>query len=143
MKIEHSCGIVPFKREGDSLKVLLIVHKGGKHWGFPKGHKNPGETDFETAKRELTEETGLTLVQCLSDEPYQEMYTFYKFRQKVRKIVSYFPAFVEGVLVLQAEEIVNSCWLPIDLACERLTFKEAREIFTKVIERLREQNIVK
>ena len=50
MKQEHSCGIVPLKKEGTDIYVLLIVHKGGRHWGFPKGHKDPGETDLQTAE---------------------------------------------------------------------------------------------
>jgi 8-oxo-dGTP pyrophosphatase MutT (NUDIX family) len=94
MKIEHSCGIVPLKKEEGRVYVLLIVHKGGRHWGFPKGHKDPGETDLQTAERELFEETGLRITNWLSQEPYVETYTFYKFQHKVRKKVSYFPAFV-------------------------------------------------
>jgi bis(5'-nucleosidyl)-tetraphosphatase len=142
MSVEYSCGIVPLRMEKGIVEVLLIVHKGGRHWGFPKGHKDQGETDLETAKRELQEETGLTVVECLSKEPYREAYTFYKFRQKVRKVVCYFPAFVEGALVLQPDEITNSCWLPIESACERLTFKEAREICSKVIDLLKKQSIL-
>ena len=28
-------------------------------WGFPKGRRNPRESDFDCATRELTEETGI------------------------------------------------------------------------------------
>jgi hypothetical protein len=57
-------------------------------------------------------------------------------------VVSYFPAFVEGTLVLQAEEITSSKWLPIQEACEHLTFKEAKEICAKVIDLLQEKGII-
>jgi len=132
MKREHSCGVVPLKKEGPDIYVLLIVHKGGKHWGFPKGHKDPGETDMQTAERELREETGLSVTKWLSNRPYVETYTFYKFHEKIQKKVSYFPAFVEGELSLQLDEIVDSRWVPIGNAKEHLTFKEAKEICLKV-----------
>ncbi len=139
MKSEHSCGIVPLKKEKDRIYVLIIVHKGGRHWGFPKGHKDPGETDLQTAERELKEETGLSIVRWVSRTPYVETYTFYKIRQKICKKVSYFPAFVEGDLALQSEEIVDSRWVLIEEADRHLTFKEAKEICAKVITLLEDE----
>ena len=133
MKQEHSCGIVPLKKEGTDIYVLLIVHKGGRHWGFPKGHKDPGETDLQTAERELKEETGLIVSSFLNKKPYIETYTFYKFHQKINKKVSYFPAFVEGDLILQLDEIIDSRWVLIKEAGQFLTFKEAKEICLKVV----------
>ena len=54
MKYEKSCGAVIF--DGD--KVLVIQQVKG-HWGFPKGHVENGETEIETALREIKEETNL------------------------------------------------------------------------------------
>lgn len=142
MKQEHSCGIVPLKKEGTEIYVLLIVHKGGRHWGFPKGHKDPGESDLQTAERELKEETGLVVSQWLSKKPYIETYTFYKFHQKIYKKVSYFPAFVEGDLILQLDEIIDSRWILIEKAREYLTFKEAKEICVKVLSLLQNEQIL-
>jgi 8-oxo-dGTP pyrophosphatase MutT (NUDIX family) len=142
MKQEHSCGVVPLKKEGSNIYVLLIVHKGGKHWGFPKGHKDPGESDQQTAERELREETGLVISRFLSKKPYIETYTFYKFHQKIHKKVSYFPAFVEGDLVLQLDEIIDSRWILIDQAEQHLTFKEAKEICNKVITLLQAERFI-
>lgn len=139
MKQEHSCGIVPLKQEGTNVYVLVIVHKGGRHWGFPKGHKDPGETDLQTAERELLEETGLRVVRWVSQRPYVETYVFYKFHQKIHKKVSYFPAFVEGELSLQLDEIVDSRWVLIEEASNHLTFKEAKEICGKVQSLLQEE----
>lgn len=131
---EHSCGIVPLKIENGITFVLLIAHKGGRHWGFPKGHKNPGESDIETAERELKEETGLSIERCLLEIPYVEMYKFYKFNKKIHKKVTYFPCFVQGDLKLQAEEIIDACWVSIEEADKKLTFPEAKEICKKVRE---------
>jgi 8-oxo-dGTP pyrophosphatase MutT (NUDIX family) len=44
-------------------KVLLVKGRSSGKWSFPKGHAKQGETEFEAAKRETMEETGLTLGQ--------------------------------------------------------------------------------
>jgi bis(5'-nucleosidyl)-tetraphosphatase len=140
MKEEHSFGVVPLKQEKNEWKLLLIFHRGGKHWGFPKGHKNPNESDIETAARELKEETGLDVVTFISESPYVEKYTFYKFQEKVSKTVSYFPALVAGDLSLQPEEILDARWLSFDTAIKHLTFEEAKAICRKVQKLLKENS---
>ena len=54
MKHEKSCGAVIIKNN----KVLVLQQVAG-HWGFPKGHVEKGETEVETAIREIKEETNL------------------------------------------------------------------------------------
>lgn len=64
----YSCGVIAYKYEQGVLKVML-THPGGPlwvgtdlgSWGIPKGCKENGETDFETACREFKEETGFTV----------------------------------------------------------------------------------
>ena len=58
--MDKSCGVVLF----NSGKVLLLRHsstssRGGGHWDFPKGHIDEGESEIQTALRELEEETGI------------------------------------------------------------------------------------
>ena len=57
--MEKSCGVVLF----NETKVLLLQHPDGTkvgHWDFPKGHVEIGESELQTAVRELAEETGIT-----------------------------------------------------------------------------------
>ena len=55
---EKLCGAVTFCRDGDTVKYILIKNLSG-HIGFPKGHAESGESELETATREVFEETGL------------------------------------------------------------------------------------
>lgn len=58
---EKSCGAVIYWRDGEALKVLLVRNKNGRYWSFPKGHMEVGETEHQTALREVREETGLNV----------------------------------------------------------------------------------
>ena len=60
MTWEKSCGAVVFTRENGQVKYLLVANLEGIY-GFPKGHVEAGETEVETALREVREETGLTI----------------------------------------------------------------------------------
>jgi len=67
-----SAGILLY-RSVDSGTEVLLVHPGGPFWAekneaawsIPKGLVDPGEDHLDAAKRELFEETGVTL----SSEP--------------------------------------------------------------------------
>lgn len=45
MKHEKSCGALTFRTEDGARRVLVIRHRHGGHWAFPKGHVEPGETE--------------------------------------------------------------------------------------------------
>ncbi len=62
MTIELSVGaITRFKNNEDNKdhsEFLLLRNKRG-FWGFPQGHKEKGENEIQTLKREVFEETGI------------------------------------------------------------------------------------
>lgn len=43
------------------LYILMIRHKAGGHRSFPKGHMEKGETETDTAEREVMEETAVRI----------------------------------------------------------------------------------
>ena len=53
-----SAGVVPIRRVGGGWKVLVL--RCYRNWDFPKGRVEEGEAPIDAAKREATEETGLT-----------------------------------------------------------------------------------
>ena len=40
-------------------KEVAVVNQNHDSWSLPKGHIDPGESNLETAKREIYEETGI------------------------------------------------------------------------------------
>ena len=88
MKKEKSCGAVVYRQGETGVEVLIIKHKNGGHWAFPKGHVEKKETEPETALREIKEETGLKVE---LDTGFREMVT-YSPKPNVMKDVIYFAA---------------------------------------------------
>ena len=56
--LEHCAGAVVYTREAGEPRYLILQSVSGHH-GFPKGHMEAGETEAETALREIREETGI------------------------------------------------------------------------------------
>ena len=59
MSMEKSCGAIVYRESDIEIEFLAIKSKSNGDWGFPKGHMENGETEEQTAKREVFEETGL------------------------------------------------------------------------------------
>ncbi|NNM43821.1 MAG: NUDIX domain-containing protein [Chlamydiae bacterium] len=131
---EESFGIIPLRNSDSGMEVLLLLHKSGYFWGFPKGHKNPGEDSQETALRELREETGLFIEKIFPDITFAEQYSFEKNSRKVYKSVVYFPAFVSGEIKLDEKEILEAVWLPVTKAIEKLSFPESKRVCKKLLQ---------
>lgn len=137
MHQEHSYGIIPYYRHPDgSLHFLTIQHRRG-HWAFPKGGAEANESQWETALRELKEETGLDIVKRISETPLTEHYHFMRRGMSVDKEVGYFLAEVEKKdLVLQEEEVQAYFWGRADQIMSRLSFPEVQRVFQMALDML-------
>lgn len=122
---ESSCGAVVFRKEDSEIKYLLIRNKRSAHWGFPKGHVEPGETKEETAIREVLEETGLN-INVLPDFEKKSEYTI---QGKIEKSVSIFLAETSEVdYKLQEEEIEECGWFSYENALKTLNYENDKLI---------------
>jgi bis(5'-nucleosidyl)-tetraphosphatase len=131
MKIK-SCGIVPVLKQNNNIKFLLIHHQVG-HWSFPKGRMEKDETEIETAKRELIEETSIKDFEILNDLYFTEKYSFKEGDKKYDKQVKYFVALIKNpkVKILEAE-LQDYKWLNFNNALKLITFQGAKTILKKV-----------
>ena len=64
----QSAGVLMFRQRGGMLEVFLVhpggpfwAHKDDGAWSIPKGEINSDENPLAAAKRELAEETGVTV----------------------------------------------------------------------------------
>lgn len=130
---DFSYGIIPLKyNEKMGWEILLIKHHAG-HWSFPKGHAEAEETHEQAAERELLEETGLKIKKYLHKEPLKEVYFFKYNGQLIHKTVLYYLAEVTGTVILQEVELEDYCWLPLNEAHKKMTFKQGKDLCDQVI----------
>lgn len=128
MDHEKSCGALIFHEEDGEDLLLLIKHRNGGHWSFPKGHVEGNETEVETALREIWEETGLQ-VDLVTD--FRES-VFYSPKTDVTKEVIYFLAHSDTKeLRLQEEEVGQGIWVDVPRALTLVTYENDRQLIQK------------
>lgn len=136
MNLEKSCGAVAFTRRNGQILYLIVEEQSGFH-SFPKGHMENGETEIETARREIFEETGLSPA-FLEGFRLQDEYDLAE-KPDTRKRVTYFLAeFGKENLIPQEGEIRKILLLPCEEALHifehannRRVLMAAHEFLTK------------
>lgn len=104
---EKSCGVLPYRIENGKREFLLVYETFSKCWSLPKGHVERGETDVQTALRELMEETGLTAELDTTRTAAIE----YPISSFARKEVAFYLGQVEGVPKVREGEIEKFKWV--------------------------------
>lgn len=102
-----SCGVLPWREGADGKEYLLVFEQFSQCWSLPKGHMEAGETEAETALRELFEETGLTAQLDSTKKAAIE----YPIGEKGRKQVVFFPGKVSGTPKVRQGEIERYKWV--------------------------------
>ncbi len=138
MATDQAFGVVPILQYDGVYHFLLIQHQAG-HWGFPKGHAEPGESPLETACREFAEETGIGEY-TVSDRPaFTEHYSFENRGIQIDKTVTYYLAWLPPgeaatfpTVDIQLKEIQNYAWVNYADALNLITFDAAKQILQEV-----------
>src|SRR5574344_901562 len=105
MTYEKSCGAVVFTRSSGKLQYLLISNLEGIY-GFPKGHVEAGETEEQTALREVFEEVGLT-VKLVTGFRSEDKHPITKKENTMKKIVYFLGEYSDQEFIYQKEELSN------------------------------------
>ena len=138
MTWEKSCGALVVRREEDNYYILMIRHKAGGNRSFPKGHMEEGETEYETALREVMEETS-SRIAIVSD--FRSTVT-YRPSPGVMKEVVYFLAFTTNADIKAREgEIAEVEWIPLDRAEACLAHENDKTVFRAAMERMQRMSV--
>lgn len=126
MNTEKCSGAVVFTRENGSVKYLIIQNMKGIY-GFPKGHMEMGETEHETALREIFEETGIK-VEFLDGFRYDDIHPIPE-TPGVMKHIVYFAAEYSGQTpTYQTEELTGVQLMSYDEVMPAFQYENSREI---------------
>lgn len=141
MKREYSCGAVVYTKVNGEYRYVIIRSRGGD-FGFAKGHMEEGESEQQTAVREVREEIGLNVT--LHDgfrmvDEYQ-----IPSRKQVYKQVVYFLGYYEKQrIVPQLAELVSARLMSFNEAMTYLTFPRSQEILLEAANFLKDPNVFK
>ena len=126
MTWEKSCGAVVFTKLNGQVKYLLVANLEGIY-GFPKGHVEAGETETDTALREVLEETGLRVsliegFRTTDEHPIPQ-------KPDTMKQVVYFLGEYEGQTVAyQKEELSGAYLVSYEEAMGMFQFESSRRV---------------
>lgn len=139
----RAAGGIVYREGSDSSEpeFLLLLHKHGRYWSFPKGRQNKGESDIETARREIREETGIEDFTLLKKGG---LLISNSVRYFVRRGTSFIPKEVRYYLVKFSKRVEVSLsrehiaykWLKFDDAIANLSHNNSKELLTKVYSNL-------
>jgi bis(5'-nucleosidyl)-tetraphosphatase len=137
-----SCGAVVYRKEG-SDPVYLLLQYTARHWDFPKGHMEEGESEEQTTRREVQEETGITDLVFIPGFRRTIRYSYSHRRGRVRKMVVYALAKTQAPrdAVVLSHEHIGFGWYTYQDAMRQLTYKNARIVLERAHQFLLKQGI--
>ena len=143
MPKEKSAGAIIYRRENGNIYYLLLHYPTG-HWEFPKGHIEGKETEEETVKREIKEETGIEDLKIIPGFKQYIKYFFRQYKESVSeadrrkgktpwvfKLVVFFVAQTHTKEIKISPEHKGYAWLPIEEAIKKTTFKNSKDLLKK------------
>ena len=126
MKPLFSCGSILFRKENGEILYLLLDH--GSFFGFPKGLKEENETDEETLKREVFEETGIKQIE-LKNFHKKISWKFKQNGKLVSKQAVFYLAETKEKEVRISFEHIGFEWCAFEEALKLIKFENTKEMF--------------
>jgi bis(5'-nucleosidyl)-tetraphosphatase len=135
IKTERSVGAVVYRIDGRKIFFLLLHYlpaQAGQvgHWGFPKGHIEKGETNEETLRREVKEETGILDLLIHLRFKKNIHYSFIRDKKKIYKQSTFYLAETSTKKIVLSGEHNDYRWLSASGAEECITFENAKRVLT-------------
>lgn len=129
MSNEKSCGAIVYRKHHGNTEILLIKHVRSGFWSFPKGHMEDGESETQTAVREIKEETNIDV--SVDDTSFRESVTFYPRRDITKEVVYFLARALTYDCARQEEEISDVRWVEIGQAATMLSYDNDRILVNK------------
>lgn len=131
--MEKSCGALILRDGGEGTELLLLKHKNGGHWAFPKGHVERGENERQTALREVKEETDLTIE---LEADFRESVRYSPKAGVEKEVVYFLGRYRGGTARPQEAEIAETRWVEIHEAQRIVSFHNDKFLIQRALDYL-------
>lgn len=131
---EKSCGAIVYRKFHGNTELLLIKNQNGGHWSFPKGHVEAGETEEETALREIMEETG---IEVILDTSFRHVITYTPKKETTKDVIYFLAKAVTYDYTPQEAEIAQIKWVEINHAASILSYDNDRQLVAQAKEQIK------
>jgi 8-oxo-dGTP pyrophosphatase MutT (NUDIX family) len=146
-KKEESAGGIVYKKENNSVFILLIMPKGPNfgppegYWTFPKGLLDvEGENKNQVAVREVREEGGVN-AEIKSELGYVQYFRkSIHYENTIKFVHFYLMKYVSGNPADHDNEVAQAEWVHIEEVLSKLKYPHDKEIFSKARKKLLEIN---
>jgi 8-oxo-dGTP pyrophosphatase MutT (NUDIX family) len=131
-----SAGIIIFRRVEGEIKFLFLYRSRGT-WDFPRGRMEEGERSWQTAFREVREETGLRRSELVMHPNFKvyEKFPYMSEGKRIFKVVIFYLAETAQSRVRISSEHEGYGWFSYSEAKKALSRYKARvEILKKAME---------
>ena len=120
----------PIRKKGD---LFLLMQSPRGDWNFVKGRREYGESDEETLRREVYEETGIRKFKILGFVGNIRYSFLDKAGRSIKKEVSFYLALSYTTEVTLSSEHINFKWAEYKDAIEALSFVQSISILNKAV----------
>ena len=134
MQHEKSCGAIVYRKFHGNIELLLIKNQNGGHWSFPKGHVEEGETEEQTAVREIMEETG---IEVMLDTSFRRVITYSPKKETTKDVIYFLAKAITYDYTPQEEEIAQIKWVEINHAASILSYDNDRQLVVQAKDRIK------
>ena len=128
MKYEYCSGAVLYTIIGNIIQYVLVTESDG-HCGFPKGHIESGETEQETALREIKEETGIT---AILEEGFTTKIEYEMKNGDIKQTFYFIATYCNQVIRCNNNELLEVKLLPFEEAMSALTYPQIKNVLLQV-----------
>ena len=126
---EKSCGAVVFTKVNGEIKYLLVKNLSGVY-GFPKGHVEGDESELETAKREIFEETGLKNLNFIEGFKDEDLFPSPQKKVGLKQVIYFLAEFYDEKVVYPEQEILDVKLLDYQTAISLIKHDSTKRILT-------------